>query len=79
MIPVTDTRLDDCLAVFVKAYWKNFALGAIAALGFCFVLGYAIDKARGRGDASGALGEIWGYVVFIGIIYSLLRRPWRNT
>lgn len=62
----------------MKTYWKNFAIGAGAIFVLFIVFGYIVDRLRPSGDASGALAELWVYLVFIGIAYGVIARPWRK-
>lgn len=61
----------------MKTYWKNFTIGSVAML-VLFVVGGLISDRRTGGDAAGALTELWIYLVLGGVIYSLIKRPWRN-
>jgi membrane protein DedA with SNARE-associated domain len=62
----------------MKTYWRNFAIGAVGSFLLVIAIGYAIDKLRPSGDASGALAQLWVYIMFIGLLYSLIWRPWRK-
>lgn len=63
----------------MEIYWRNFCIGAVGSLFLFFVLGTVLDKLRNHGDAAGALGELWVYVLAIGIVYSLIMRPWQRV
>lgn len=54
-------------------------MSAVVSFVLIAVFGTIIDKVRNHGDAAGALTELWVYIVVIGIIYSLLARPWRKN
>jgi len=62
----------------MKTYWRNFLIGAAGSFVILAMAGTIIDKARDHGDAAGALAELWVYIVLIGIVYSLVMRPWRK-
>jgi hypothetical protein len=61
----------------MKSYWKNFGIGSVALLSIFLIGGWIHD--RSGGDAIGALAEIWVYIIFAGLVYSLLARPWRKA